>query len=53
MFENWQKLLSTEKLFVLFLRISLIHDFEQFLHWDGVLVVKELILNSFYFGRVC
>ena len=53
MFENWQKLLSTEKLFVLFLRISLIHDFGQFLLWNGVVVLKELILNSFYFGRVC
>ena len=32
MFENWQKLVSTEKLFVLFLRISLIHNLLQF-HW--------------------
>ena len=27
-------------------------DFEQFLLWEGVMVLKELILNSFYFGRV-
>ena len=27
-------------------------DFEQFLLWDSVVVMKELILNSFYFGRV-
>ena len=27
-------------------------DFEQFLLWEGVVVLKELILNSFYFGRV-
>ena len=26
MFENWQKLVSTEKLYVLFLRISLIQE---------------------------
>ena len=26
-------------------------DFEQFLIWEGVVVMKELIL-SFYFGRV-
>ena len=26
-------------------------DFEQFLFWDSVVVLKELILNSFYFGR--
>ena len=26
-------------------------DFEQFLLWEGV-VLKELILNGFYFGRV-
>ena len=25
-------------------------DFEQFLLWEGVVVLKELILNSFYFG---
>ena len=25
-------------------------DFEQFLLWGGVVVLKELILNSFYFG---
>ena len=25
MFENWQKLVSTEKLFILFLRITLLH----------------------------
>ena len=25
-------------------------DFEQFLFWEGVVVLKELILNSFYFG---
>ena len=27
-------------------------DFEQFLLWEGMVVLKELILNSFYFGRV-
>ena len=27
-------------------------DFEQFLLWDSVVVLKELILNSFYFGRM-
>ena len=27
-------------------------DFEQFLLWEAVVVLKELILNSFYFGRV-
>ena len=27
-------------------------DFEEFLLWEGVVVMKELILNSFYFGRV-
>ena len=27
-------------------------DFEQFLLWDSVVVFKELILNSFYFGKV-
>ena len=27
-------------------------DFEHFLLWEGVVVLKELILNSFYFGRV-
>ena len=27
-------------------------DFEQFLLWEGVVVKKELIFNSFYFGRV-
>ena len=27
-------------------------DFEQFLLWEGVVVLKELILKSFYFGRV-
>ena len=27
-------------------------DFKQFLLWEGVVVMKELILNSFYFGRV-
>ena len=26
--------------------------FEQFLLWDSVVVLKELILDSFYFGRV-
>ena len=26
-------------------------DFEQFLLWEGVVVLKELIFNSFYFGR--
>ena len=27
-------------------------DFKQFLLWEGVVVLKELILNCFYFGRV-
>ena len=27
-------------------------DFEQFLLWEGVVVLKELIVYSFYFGRV-
>ena len=27
-------------------------DFLQFLCWKGVVVLKELIFNSFYFGRV-
>ena len=27
-------------------------DFEQFLLYEGVVVFRELILNSFYFGRV-
>ena len=27
-------------------------EFSQFLLWEGVVVLKELILNSFYFGRV-
>ena len=27
-------------------------DFKQFLLWEGVVVLKELILNTFYFGRV-
>ena len=27
-------------------------DFEQFLLWEGVVVLKELIFNSFYFERV-
>ena len=27
-------------------------DFEQFLLWEGVVVLKELILNSIYFGKV-
>ena len=27
-------------------------DFSQFLLWECVVVLKELILNSFYFGRV-
>ena len=26
--------------------------FEQFLLWDSVMVMKELILNSFYNGRL-
>ena len=26
--------------------------FKQFLLWEGVTVLKDLILNSFYFGRV-
>ena len=26
--------------------------FIQFLLWEGVVVLKELIMNSFYFGRV-
>ena len=27
-------------------------DFEECLLWEGVVVLKELILNSFYFGTV-
>ena len=27
-------------------------NFEQFVLWEGVVVLKELILNSFYFGRM-
>ena len=27
-------------------------DFEQFLFWEGVMVLKELIFNSFYFVKV-
>ena len=29
MFENWQKLGSTRKLFILFLRITLLHEIKQ------------------------
>ena len=29
MFENWQKLVSTEKVFILFLRISILHEIKQ------------------------
>ena len=28
-------------------------DFKQFLLWEGVVVLKDLIFNSFYIGRVC
>ena len=28
-------------------------DFSQFLLLEGVVVLKELIFHSFYFGRVC
>ena len=27
-------------------------DFEQLILWEGVVVLKELIFNSFYFGTV-
>ena len=27
-------------------------DFKQFLLWEGVVVLKEMIFNSFYFERV-
>ena len=27
-------------------------DFYQFLLWEGLVALKELIFNSFYFGRV-
>ena len=27
-------------------------DFKQFLFWEGVVVVKELIFNSFYVGSM-
>ena len=27
-------------------------DFYQFPLWEGVVVMKELIFNSFYFGKV-
>ena len=26
-------------------------DFKQLLIWEGVMALKELIFNSFYFGR--
>ena len=29
MFENWQKLVSTRKLFILFLRTTLLHESKQ------------------------
>ena len=29
MFENWWKLVSTEKIFILFLRISILHEIQQ------------------------
>ena len=29
MFENWQKLVSTRRLFILFLRITLLHEIKQ------------------------
>ena len=29
MFENWQKLDSTEKIFILFLRIFILHEIKQ------------------------
>ena len=32
--------------------IYIIFDFLQFLLWEGVVVLKELIFNSFYVGRV-
>ena len=28
-------------------------DFKQFLLWEGVVVLKDLIVYSFYIGRVC
>ena len=28
-------------------------DFSQFLLWEGVVVLKELIFHSFYSGIVC
>ena len=28
-------------------------DLQQFLLWEGVVLLKELIFHSFYFGRVC
>ena len=27
-------------------------DFEQFVLWECVMLLKEVILNSFYFGKV-
>ena len=27
-------------------------DCSQFLYWEGVVVLQELIFHSFYFGRV-
>ena len=27
-------------------------DFEQFLYWDGAVILKELIFHSFAFGRL-
>ena len=44
MFENWQKLVSTEKLYVLFLRISLIHEMANVLENNIVSDRGEAIL---------
>ena len=33
MFENWQKLVSTEKISILFLRISILHSLTLHVHY--------------------
>ena len=32
--------------------VVLKEQISMFLHWEGVVVLKELIFNTFYFGRV-
>ena len=48
MFENWQKLVSTEKIFILFLRISILHvktGFEKYKH-IGISIILCLALSE-------